>query len=525
MSKFFLMTLAAIFSASLSSAQSISNFEEIRANLGLSPLLDRVRSGRTVKVAILDKAFKGLNKAIGRTLPKKTRYIKGVVENGEDTTSDHGVRMAEIVTALVTNDLRSPSRLDLRLYNVYGFTNFRDAITDLIAQKVDLVLYSEVWEFGGNLDGRGFINAEVDRALDAGILWVNAAGNFARGSYTSAIEIGDESWVKLPDQNQSLKIVCKAEGDKKCPLRIVLSWNDFKNDPEAGTDKDLDMALTDDMLNVIQTSTLKQSSDRKESRDGYSKYPREIIGANVKAGTYFVRVKAASDNFNDDDRLRITVDGDGFQVPSTQPDESLLVPADNPRVLTVGAIDSDRSGRSVRLGKPDLLTISSVKLSDDNEFRGSSNSAAFTAAVAALLNLSGERVSRSWFLKHGRAFNWERGQLSLRQLGFGPQQSNCFVEGEWKTAPGYIRNAMMSGAKLVQTTAGWRLMTPFDPIVLFPDLQRSSASDMIVISEGGAFVYSRGDSIPIGAVEVFGRPQEAGLCTSPSVKSGRILAF
>lgn len=532
MRKSFLTALSLVFVAGAAHAQKISNLDEVRRALGLDRLSDSVLSQRPVKIAILDKAFYKVEREFGRTLPRNTVYVKGSVPVPDDLKSDHGVRMAQMVTGLVTDDLKYADRIELRLYNAFGYTNFKSAIADVVARKTDIVLYSEVWEYGGNLDGRGFINAEVDRALDAGVLWVNAAGNFGKTTYNGPVRTGDEDWVQLPDQNRALKIVCRAKRGQKCGMKIVLSWNDFKDDSEEGTDKDLDLALTDDLLNVVQSSSLRQTTDRRETSPGMSMYPREIVAAQVKPGTYFVRVKDSSRNFDSNDRLRITVDGDAIEMPSAQPQESLLVPADNPRVLTVGASDSDRSGRSARLGKPDLLAISSIKLDDGGEFRGSSNSAAFTAAAAALLKLNGVKLSREEVLRKSRAFDWDRGILSLAQLRFAPTLRDprapgmsCFADGTWNDAPAYVQRIIDLGARPVVTTAGWRLMTPFDPATLFPELSRRSPDDMFVVTARGPAVYPRFAPIPPGAVEVFARPREAGLCNRPSPSMGRVLGF
>src|SRR5690606_25780032 len=164
-------------------------------------------------------------------------------------------------------------------------------------------------------------------------------------------------------------------------------------------DKDLDIALTDDFLNIIQSSSLKQSADPKENRPGYSKYPREIIAAEIKTGSYLLRVKNRSSNFSKKDRLRITVDGDGITMPSYSPGESLLNPADNASVITVGASDSDRSSISLSLGKPDLLAPSSIRLTSGEEYRGSSNSAAIVAAGLALLKSEDTTLTRKELLQ------------------------------------------------------------------------------------------------------------------------------
>lgn len=496
----------------------------------LKPLIDawggpqisaRVPRGKVLRVAVLDKGFLGFEKEIGRTLPSGTRYMPGPVAAPDDAKTEHGLRMAQLLTDVATDGMTSP-RLDLRLYNVFGFTNFTAAITDLIAWKADLVLYSEVWEFGGNFDGRGFINAEVSRAAKAGILWVNAAGNFALGTYNSSIQTSQDDWVVLPDQNKSLAVRCVAAEGKTCSLKAVLSWNDFKDDSNLGTNKDLDFALADDLLNIVQTSTLRQSADPKEERPGYSKYPREVVAATVKPGTYYLRIKNASHNFGANDRLRITVDGDSLVMPSATPEESMLNPADNPSVLTVGAVDADRSSVSLRLGKPDVWGPSSVSLEDGNEFRGSSNTAAFTAGFLALIKLQVPAFGKDRAQAQGVNWNWNQGVPSLRFLGFGPQGGNCFQEGDYSQAPAHIHVAMSFGGKFVATTAGWRIMVPFDPAVLGGGLNRQRADDMIVMTPNGLAVYPRYSMIPSDAIEIFQRPLESGLCRAPKADRGML---
>lgn len=503
-----------ISSVTAFAAKPFSNLDTYKNALGFAPYYSQQNSGKRLKIAVLDKGFAGYQNEIGKTLPAKTRYVAGPVAAPENLNVEHGLKMAQILTAMMTNDMAATQWMpELILYNVYGFTNFKTAIDDLIAQKVDLVLYSEVWEYGSNFDGAGFINTEVNRAAGAGVIWVNAAGNFGLTTYNSKIETTKEDWVKLPNQNNGLIIRCEAADGKTCPVKVVLSWNDFNNDVEQGTNKDLDLALTDDLLNIVQTSALKQSADVNENRPGFSKYPREIIAATLKRGTYFIRVKNRSDNFTTRDQLRITVDGENVVMPSATSNESILNPADNPRVITVGALDSDRSSRSQVLDKPDLLAPSSIKLQNGAEYRGSSNSAAIVAAGLGLLKSVEPRMTRVDLLNAAsNKHSWEQRGVSLNLLGFGPTGHGCFADA-LINIPAYLNDVLQKGGALVYTTAGIRVMTPFDPIILDAKLQRRLLNDMIVaLPNGGYALYPRRSGIPAGAVEVFQRPLEAGLC-------------
>jgi hypothetical protein len=501
------LIFASLTTTTLSHAVTIKNLDEIQRALNTQswtalPLKKRV------KIAILDKGFYGYEYELGKSLPKDTKYFKGPVETPEDLKVEHGLAMAQIVTAL----MKKP---DLYLYNAYGYSNLKASIEDLIDQKVDLVLYSEVWEFGGNRNGKGFINALVTQATEAGITWVNAAGNFEQTSFTSAIETLEDDWIKLPDQNHSLKVICNSKD--KCPLRAVLSWNDFKDDPEQGTDKDLDFALTDDFLNILETSALKQTSDPKETRPGYSSYPRETIVKELEPGTYFLRIKNRSDNFDEADELFIAISGEGLTVPSHTPGQSLLNPADHPEVMTVGALDSERSSYNRDLNKPNLLTLSTVK-TPDGEFRGSSNSAAFVAGALGLVKSRVPQKDFAEILETSQLPGWSdnhRG-ISVYWLGFSAPMGRCFRTYQAADLPQHLVDIVNLGGVLVETTMGYRLMTPFDPIWVATNLNRYQPNDMILATtEGFRLAPRNAPYTPAGWVEVFQTPQELALCNPP----------
>jgi len=502
-------------------AFSIENLDEIQRALNVKSWEIRPLKKR-IKVAILDKAFYGFQDEIGKSLPADTKYFAGPVENPPDLKETHGLVMAQLLTAIMGDP-------DLTLYNAYGYTNLKSAIEDLTNKKVDLVLYAEVWEFGGNRDGKGFINALVDKALDQGITWINAAGNFELASYTSKIKTLTEDWVQLPDQNHALKIECtEVKKTKKCPIKVVLSWNDFKDDPTIGTDKDLDLALVDDLMNVITTSGLKQTKDPNENRPGYSLYPRETIATEVAPGTYYLRVKNRSHNFNSgEDELFITVTGDQISMPSHSSGQSILNPADNPRVITVGALDSDRSSYDMeKIFKPDLLVMSSVKTSDEGEFRGSSNAAAFVAAALGLAKSRAPSASFTKIIKNSTLSGWINNQrgISLNWLGFSSANGRCFsVNPNVSQFPQQMIDAVNVGGLIVQTTAGLRVMTPFDPILLTDNLSRYQQNDLILTTPNGYSVSPRNSTqIPYGWVEVFQTPLEMTLCQWPDQPQGDI---
>ncbi|RYZ95001.1 MAG: protease, partial [Proteobacteria bacterium] len=339
---FLISLLASVPSLAAERGARFQNLDQMIEALNLRPYFSRDhRPERAVRVAIFDNGFKDADKEIGRSLPRNTQIIPGPVplEGEEDV---HGFYMARILWSLVSlggeDERYAPA--EFRLYRTFGYSNFEAAIKDAIARKVDVILYSQSWDYGGNFDGRGFINKLVNQALDAGILWINSSGNTGSTTYNGGIVDGRDGWIKLPGRNDSVEIRCPKTPLGKCPLRAVLSWNDFKDDVTQGSDKDLDFVLTDDTLNIVQSSALRQVKTAEEAAvPGSSQYPREIITAELKPGVYFLRVKKKSENFSSRDAFRISVQGDSLQMRNADRRESVLAPADNARVISVGASD------------------------------------------------------------------------------------------------------------------------------------------------------------------------------------------
>src|SRR5262249_4290639 len=159
---------------------AITNLDAIEKFLKLKSFKS-CKFDRRVRIAVLDNSFYGYQTEVGKRLPADTQYFPGVTSDADrfEDKSMHGLFMAILIHEIV---LKSGCQADyqLSLFNSNGLTKFTDAVNSVVRDGYDIVLYSQVWEYGGNVDSRGFINAIVNKALDAGILWINAAGNFGR---------------------------------------------------------------------------------------------------------------------------------------------------------------------------------------------------------------------------------------------------------------------------------------------------------------------------------------------------------
>lgn len=505
------------------SAFPFVGLEETLALWGKSP--DRkdapCAKNRRLKVAVLDKTFLGFESELGRTLPADTVMIEGPVRIPSVDPSAHGLRMAQIFSFLATDKMRCPGNVELRLYRVAGYSNFKSAIQGLIDWRADLVLHSEVWEVGGNSDGKGFLNAEVSRAAQSGIIWVNAAGNFEGLVHQGQIRSAASGRASLPHEGDRLRLICRAEDGKKCPTRVLLTWNSFTDSTEDGVREDLDLELIDEDGEVLARSELRQTTEPGEAKPGFSKFPRESLSLQLEAGEYFLRVPMVTRDFREGQVLRVSVSGEFLEMPWSIPGETILNPADNPDILVVGAWDSEKSSLSLSRGKPDLWAPSSLRFEDGREYRGSSNSAALVAGWIALKKLAHPNLDRTGVMKMAKPWDWQRGS-EIRVLPPGSAGLACFPESPAHLAPEMLRPLASIGARFIGTAEGLKALFPLDPLVFTGGLRRQDPADRVVWGRRGWSVIPRTQPVPSDSIEAFQVPADATLCRLPLVLFGRM---
>ena len=411
------LALIAVEPAASVSASKLTNAESARRKLGLYASYPAVPTIGQVKVAILDSGFDRID---GKRpyLPKTAEVVEhydpefirkhklGEPDFQKSFTpgESHGRLMAQIVWAASGS---SPFGPKFYLLNANGPTLFRRAVRYAIEQKVDVILFSGTFEGAGNFDGRGPINAVVDEAVAAGIIWVNAAGNTGGTVYNGPVSVDQTGYLKLKtgDDPTALRFANRLDENA---VTVTLTWNDYKETEDAGTEKDLDLVVEDWLGRVVGESKLTQVPESRAAAAGETKNPRErLVFAELPAKPageeYRIRVRAKSSNFGPLDRIRILVSS-GRPAPIVDPDSGKTVipvelldasksgeiypPADHAGVLAVG----DSTGPSAvgptvdgRL-KPDVIIGDSVaRFSNGDESIGSSNAAAYFAGVVAVL--------------------------------------------------------------------------------------------------------------------------------------------
>ncbi len=210
-------------------------------------------SGQGIKVGIIDTGFGGFKDLLGTKLPSAVQarcYPLGWgahstdladcgdedgVESEDENT--HGTAVAESLMDLAPEVLlyisnpRSPSAL-------------KDTVNWMISENVSVINHSRLWDFDGYGDGTSPFSISplntIDTAVDADIVWVNAAGNhaqrtwFKRGPFSfSNVNIGGENVRVVNFSGSDYKNAFYSRG------RLELRWDDTWG----GATRDLDLIL------------------------------------------------------------------------------------------------------------------------------------------------------------------------------------------------------------------------------------------------------------------------------------------
>ena len=127
-------------------------------------------TGQGIRIGVLDSSFAGSSTLLGSELPTAVTVASFHAEGLERGTNKHGTAVAEIIHDVAPG-------AELVLVNA-GADRLSEAVDFFIAEDVDVINLSGGWSVGP-FDGTADQDIQANRAIDAGIVWVNAAGNEA----------------------------------------------------------------------------------------------------------------------------------------------------------------------------------------------------------------------------------------------------------------------------------------------------------------------------------------------------------
>lgn len=444
---------------------------EVRRELGVSPEYDRVAGLSNVKIAIIDNSFARFEK-FPESLPKTTVLIKDytqfITDRGYDyarthglyvdlvndendpsvqrmhvypgkemSDSDHGRRMAQALWAVSG---KKPEGPQFYLLNGRGQTNFKRAIRYAIDEiKPQIILCSMNFESLAGFDEvQSFAHRWINEATDAGILWVNAAGNYGAQVVNAPVRVGKNGYVLFGEGEKRQDYLEVSSLLDENSVQVTLVWNAFPKNENSGTDKDLDLEFYDlngKRMNLAADQgsyrqVIKGSGPDGRLADEEAYLPSESLGDTADNplilfraqpkhtyGAYFLRVRVKGGVFDpESDRLRLVLKP--AMDPIFSPEErkhidvvswanlpildrgsNIFFPAGNPNVITVGdGSDYSAFGKSRRgsVSKPEItLPKILAQFSSGGSSEGSSFAAAYFAGAMAVLLAHEPRLTRA----------------------------------------------------------------------------------------------------------------------------------
>ena len=157
-------------------------------------------TGKGIKLGVIDGGFGGFAELMGTKVPAvvHARCYRWLGEHSQELEhcggSTHGTVVAEAVIDIAP---------DVSLYTAdpQSLGDPRDTVDWMISEGVSVVNHSRTWMFDGPGDGTSPSSVSplntVDRAVEAGSVWVNAAGNsgqhawFKRGPFSYPLDSRD----------------------------------------------------------------------------------------------------------------------------------------------------------------------------------------------------------------------------------------------------------------------------------------------------------------------------------------------
>ena len=348
--------------------------------------------GQGAKVAIIDLGFQGLSEAVNAGELANVVYTYDYTGTGLETGTEHGTAVAEIVHDMAP-------QADLYLFKIGNEVHLQEAVDYCVSDGIHIINHSVGWFNTNFYDGTGVIAETAAYAREQGILWINAAGNYASDGHWqgSFKDLDGDGWLDFgfgkdyldaDIRDEDLRIWAQA-GEV---VLIYLTWDDWP-----ASDQDYDLYLYDSSGNLVASSTASQTGTQE---------PSEAIKYSVMtSGYYGIGIKRYSAPQAPVLELFAFKDGAvaALNMEYHQPQSSLPAPANAAKALTVGAINyvdwsvgpqapyssqgpTNQSKFSSSITKPDVMGPDGVSsYAYSGQFYGTSAAAPHVAGAAALL--------------------------------------------------------------------------------------------------------------------------------------------
>lgn len=221
--------------------------------------------GAGVKVAVIDLGFNGLSAAQAAGELPSSVITRDFTGTGIQTGISHGTAVAQIV-----HDVAPEAQL--YLIKIGNEVDLDNAITYCISEGVHVINHSLGWFNTNFYDGTGTIAEIARRATAAGILWVQAAGNFAQRHYGATFTDGNgDGW-------HDVDVTLTATAGQQ--IILYLTW-----DAWPATADDYDLYLYGPTGALVASSTATQGDRAAHGAGHGDRGPlRDLPGADPAGG-------------------------------------------------------------------------------------------------------------------------------------------------------------------------------------------------------------------------------------------------
>lgn len=273
--------------------------------------------GQGVRIAVIDIGFHNLYNSINHgELPNnvvRRNYTNTNFESGRT----HGTAVAEIVY-----DMAPEARLYLaKIEDEVDLENAKDK--SLGNDNINIINHSWVWPGTNFTDGTGLICDIANDAEAHGVTWVNAAGNSAQSHYQAFFtDTDNDSWHDFRTNPRDEMNTFEYTRRAYIPLNVYLTWDSWPV-----TDQDYDLYLYDSNLNLVASSTTRQTGTQP---------PLERITLNdAGSGTYYLMIR--KHNATGNEELKILANRLEYQTAQ----HSIGSPGDATGTIAVGYINKE----------------------------------------------------------------------------------------------------------------------------------------------------------------------------------------
>ncbi len=227
--------------------------------------------GQGVRVAVIDGGFQGYPARLGSDLPAQItvkNFVDGQPDSEVNATTAHGTACAEIVHDMAP-------QAELFLLKISTNVDLNEAVDYAISQGVDVISTSLTFTNATPGDGTGQFATMAQKARNAGILWITAAGNYRETHWSGGFTDGDGDNLHEYAPGVEVNVFGPGNGNAYLiPAGVALTpsirWNDWTE-----VDQDLRLLLlrhNGSAFEIVGSSNLPQtglSGQRPTERISY----------------------------------------------------------------------------------------------------------------------------------------------------------------------------------------------------------------------------------------------------------------